>query len=244
MVEPDQVARRIRHALEGTQNQLNLKRNGRRRLIGVSNRESLQRCRLARHTSNLAKERRIAGAARRRLLKSLIADLCDNITHLLETSNAGGLDTLQRLLACHNVRAVQADDIGKLLNPVKELIQVHRPSQCDVSEMARTELIRVLTGGTDLAILNDAKSSVKDAIRNRLLRLVGLVGGNLHDAPLENVVGVCNAKLNSGNCVAHFTSYTVLCKVFVLPTAHVNCCIPEVVFTHNVSHEFCVVRLH
>ena len=244
MVEPDQVAGRICHALEGTENQLNLKRNGRRRIVGISKWEPLQRCCLSRHPSDLAKERRVAGAACRRLLKTLTADLCDNIAHLLEASNTGGLDTLQRLLTCHDMRAVQADDIGKLLNPVEELIKIDGPSQRDVSEMTRTELIGVLTGGADLAILNDTKSGVKDAIRNRLLRLVGLVGGNLHDAPLENVVGVCNAKLNSGNCVAHFTSYTVLCKVFVLPTAHVNCCIPEVVFTYNVSHEFLVVRLH
>lgn len=131
------------------------------------------------------------------------------------------------------MRAVEADDVAQLLNPVEELVEVHRPSQRNVSEVTWAELIRVLAGGADLAVLNDAEASIEDAIRHGLLRLIGLVGGNLHDAPLENVVGVCNAKLNSSDDVAHFTSYTVLCKVFVLPPNHVNCRLPKIIIVDN-----------
>jgi len=85
-----------------------------------------------------------------------------------------------------------------------------------VTEVAGAELVGVLAGRTDLAVLDDAESRIKDAIRDGLARLIGFVGSNLHDTPLEDVVGVCDAELNSGDCVSHFTSYTVLCKVFVL----------------------------
>lgn len=220
VIESKLVASGIRHTLEGAQNHLHLNRNRRRGLIGVADRESLQSCSLARNTRDLAKEGRLACAALARLLKSLRADLRNDLAGILEA-----LDALRRQLPDQlrriredDVRAVQADDVAQLLDPVEELVEIHRPSKCDVTEVSGAELVGVFAGGTDLAVLNDSEAGIKDAIRHRLSRLIGFVGGNLHDAPLENVVGVCDAELNSGDCVAHFTSYTVLCKVFVLGT--------------------------
>jgi len=85
-----------------------------------------------------------------------------------------------------------------------------------MTKVTRTELIGVFAGWADLAILNDTETRIKDTVRDRLARLIGLISCNLHDTPLQNVVGVCDAELNSSDSVAHFTSYTVLCKVFVL----------------------------
>ena len=114
------------------------------------------------------------------------------------------------------MRAIETDDVGQLLDPVEELVEIYRPSKRDMTKVSRTELVRMLACRTDLAVLNHAEAGIEDAIRYRLTRLIGFVGRNLHDTPLKNVVGVCDAELNSGDCIALFTSYTVLCKVFVL----------------------------
>lgn len=233
VVEANHVARLVRDTLECPQNQLNLNRHGWRRLVGVADWESLQRGCLASHTSNLAEEGRVAVLACRRLLLTLRADLGYDIANLLEPSQSSRLN-VQNLLGPENhARAVEADDVAQLLNPVEELVEIHGPSQRNVPEVTWAELVGVLAGGADLAVLNDAEAGIEDAIRHRLLRLVGLVGGNLHDAPLENVVGVCNAKLNSSDDVAHFTSYTVPCKVFVLPPNHVNRRLPKIIVHHD-----------
>lgn len=160
----------------------------------------------------------MACAAVRWLIDTLPTHLRYNLTGLLEAINAlrSDLSDLCNCVSQDDVRAIQADDVAQLLNPVEELVEVHWSGQSDVTKVTRTELVGVFAGRTDLAILNDTEARVEDAVWNRLARLIGLVGGNLHDTPLEDVVGVCDAELNSGDCVAHFTSYTVLCKVFVL----------------------------
>ena len=169
VVEPNQVARMVRNTLESPQNQLDLNRNRRRRIIGVSDRESLQRGRLACHTSDLPEERRRAMLADRRLLEALRSDLGHDVANLLEPSESGRLDIRQLARAKNHARTVQADDVAQLLNPIEELVEIHRPSKRDVSEVTRAELIRVLTCRADLAILNDTEANVKDAVRDGLL---------------------------------------------------------------------------
>jgi len=72
-----------------------------------------------------------------------------------------------------------------------------------VAKVSGTELVGLLTRRADLTVLNDAKSSIKDAIGNGLIALVGLVSGDLHNRPLGKVVGVCDAKLDAYNCITH-----------------------------------------
>jgi len=71
--------------------------------------------------------------------------------------------------------------------------------------MTGAELVRLLAGGTHLAILNHTEAGVKDAVRNRLVALVCLVRRDLDDTSLTDIFGVGNAKLDSHNCIAHFS---------------------------------------
>ena len=203
MIKSNQITCFVGHSLEGAQNHLHLKRDRWRRIIRVANRKRLKcRC-LAYRPRDLAEEGRFAGVACGWALRSLVTELRDDIPHLLEASKTRRLDLFNLLSAKNHAGAVQANHVCQLFHPVEELVKIHRASQRDVSKVSRAELVRVLTGRTDLAVLDDSETDIKDSIRNRLSRLIGLVGCNLHDTPLQNVVGVCDAKLNSDDRIAH-----------------------------------------
>ena len=203
VIKSNQITCFVGHSLEGAQNHLHLKRDRWRRIIRVANRKRLKcRC-LAYRPRDLAEEGRFAGVACGWALRSLVTELRDDIPHLLEASKTRRLDLFNLLSAKNHAGAVQANHVCQLFHPVEELVKIHRASQRDVSKVSRAELVRVLTGRTDLAVLDDSETDIKDSIRNRLSRLIGLVGCNLHDTPLQNVVGVCDAKLNSDDRVAH-----------------------------------------
>lgn len=213
MIESKQIAGLIRHALEGAEDHLDLDRNRRRRLIRIADREALETRGLSCNACDLAEEGRVTRAALRRLFESLGTHLCNDLASILEPFNALRRQPTNLLGSSlkDDVRAVQADDVAQLLNPVEELVEIHGSSKRDVTEVTGTELVRVLAGGTDLAVLNDSEARIKDTVRHRLSRLIGFVGGNLHDAPLENVVGVCDSELNSGDCVSHV--YFLYCSL-------------------------------
>ena len=72
--------------------------------------------------------------------------------------------------------------------------------------MTRAELVRLLARRTHLPVLDDAEAAVEDAIGNRLIALIGLVGRDFDDGPLANVLRVRNAELNTDNRVTHVDS--------------------------------------
>jgi UDP-glucose 4-epimerase len=75
-----------------------------------------------------------------------------------------------------------------------------------VTKVTGAELIGLLARGTDLAIFDNAKPGVKDAVWHRLVALIRFVSGDFHDRTLQDVFRVRNAELNSNDCVAHFTT--------------------------------------
>ena len=213
MIEAELVTVRVRDTLKRTQDHLHLKRNRRQLLfILLGERVSFESRSLAENANDLLEDRCRTGETELRLLP------VDSFADLLESGKTSRRRVLDSTFQ-QNLRAVQADGVRQLLDPVEELVEVDRASERDVTEVSGTILIRVLAGRTDLAVLDDTEPRIKHAICNRLTRLICFVSCNLHDTPFENVVGVCDAKLNASDCVAHFTSYTVLCKVFVFTSA-------------------------
>jgi len=196
-VEPEQTAGLVRHALEGTQDQLGLNRC--RRFIAKA--QTLQRRSLAQNLGDLAMKRRRTGAAH----KDLIFLGCRaEITDLLEERQTTALRILRQLLgARQRIRAGQTDHIRQLLNHIEELVEIDRTGHLNVAKVSGTELVGLLTRRADLTVLDDTKSSIKDAIGNGLIALVGLVSGDLHNRPLGKVVGVCDAKLDAYDSVTH-----------------------------------------
>lgn len=126
-----------------------------------------------------------------------------HVTDLLEPRQARRLQRLHVLLRSQDLGAVQADHIRQLLHHVKELIEVDGTSQPDVAEMTRAELVRLLACRTYLAVFNDAEPRIEDAICDGLIVLVCLVCDDLDDGALEQILGVCNAELDTDDSITH-----------------------------------------
>ena len=101
---------------------------------------------------------------------------------------------------------VQTDHVTNLLHNIEELVEIDRSCECNVTKVTWTELIGLLTGWTYLTILNDTETAIEHAIGDRLIALVGLVGGHFHNGTLTDVLGIGNAELNAYNSVAHVVS--------------------------------------
>ena len=138
----------------------------------------------------------------------------DGLTNVLDAPLTCRANAAQLFRCQKRSRAVHADEVAHLFDDIEELVEIHRTSQTDVTEMTRTVLVCLLAGRADLAILNDTELGVKDAARNRLTALVGLVCRNLDHTALDNVVGARNAELNAYDCVAH-DAY-LLCSMYIL----------------------------
>ena len=84
-----------------------------------------------------------------------------------------------------------------------------------MSKVPRTVLVGLFAGRAHLAVLNDSEARIKHAIRRRIPAEVGFVGGDLHDAALDDVIGVSDAKLNAYDCVTHCSIVILPCRLFV-----------------------------
>jgi hypothetical protein len=99
--------------------------------------------------------------------------------------------------------AREADEVAELLGSLKELVEIDRPSEWNVSKVTGAQLVRLLTRGADLAILYDSEACVKDTVGDGLVALIGLVSRDFDNRPLADVLGVGNAKLNADDCIPH-----------------------------------------
>ena len=187
----------IRDALEGAEDHLGLKidrvRFGVRQL-------SLQGRSLAHDLGDLLEDGRLAVRALEWLI---LLRRRAHVADLLEPRQTRRLQRLHVLLRSQDLGAVQADHIRQLLHHVKELIEVDRAGQPDVAEMTRAELVRLLACGADLAVFNDAETRIEDAICNGLIVLVCLVCDDLDNGALEQILGVCNAELDTDDRITH-----------------------------------------
>ena len=84
-----------------------------------------------------------------------------------------------------------------------------------MAKVPRAVLVGLFAGRADLAILNHSETRIKHAIRRGIPAEVGFVGGDLHDAALDNVIGVRDAKLNAYDCVTHCSIVILPCRLFV-----------------------------
>ena len=209
-IEAEGLAVLVRDALESPQNHLCLQGCWRSRLRGhltlCDGKLALQRRRLAHHLGHLGKDRGVAHGAEERLL------LSQDIANLLEAAHPW---RRVRARAGQGCRAVQAHAIAELLDHIEELVEIHGPSQRNVSKVSRAVLVGLLAGRADLAVLNHSETRIKHAIRRGIPAEVGLVGGDLYDAALDNVIGVSDAKLNAYDCVTHCTIVILPCRLFV-----------------------------
>lgn len=179
-IESELTALLIRQALEGTQNDLRLERNG-FTLLAFSLKST---CR----TIDLG-------------------DVLEDLGLALGTETGLGANLR---VAWQNFAAVQADLIGELVNHVLELNELHRSCHTNVTEMPGALQIRVAARRADLSILGGTKARIKDAARNRLISLVVFVCGDLDDTLLENIVGAPDAELDADDLVAHLTAVLFL----------------------------------
>ena len=212
-VEAKHLAVLIGDALEGTVDELGLNRHRRGCFFALGGRIlTLERCDLSGNLGNL-------GEGPSQALGACLGTL-HVVANVLEPRHTR--EARVHLVGIHRDanaivewnRAVEADHIRKLLDGVEELVEIDGTSQCNVSEVTRAELVRLLAGGADLPILNDTEACIKHAIRNRLVALVGLVGGDFHDGALANILGIRNPKLNSNDSVAHDAYSYALCRFF------------------------------
>jgi hypothetical protein len=107
--------------------------------------------------------------------------------------------------------ARETDEVAKLLGSLKELVEIHRPSERNVSKVTGAQLVRLLARGADLAILYHSEPCVKDPVGDRLIALIGLVGCDLDDGPLADVLGVGNAELDADDCIPHSVYLLLSC---------------------------------
>jgi len=96
-----------------------------------------------------------------------------------------GMECLVNLeLAAPNTRTAQ--DIH---NPGHKVDGIDGPRQAIEAEMARTAVIRLATGPTNLAILENAHAGIKEAPTLGLISFKGGLGCNFDDRPLLNLFG-------------------------------------------------------
>ena len=133
-----------------------------------------------------------------------IGSLLECITHFLETSHTLRRHCIDFRFFNEEFGTVETDQVAKFLDGIKELIQIDWTCEFNVTEMAWTELVSLFTGGTDFTVLNDTETSIKDAIGNRLIALIGFIGGHLYDGSFTNIVWVGNPKLNTHDCITHY----------------------------------------
>lgn len=187
----------VRDALEGAEDHFGLEidrvRFGVRQL-------SLQGRSLAHDLCNLLEDGRLAVRALKWLV---LLRRRAHVTDLLEPRQARRLQRLHVLLGSQDLGAVQADHICQLLHHVKELVEVDWTSQSNMSEMTWAELIRLLASWADLAVFNDAETCIEDAICDGLIVLVCLVCDDLDNGALEQILGVCNAELDTDDRITH-----------------------------------------
>lgn len=208
VIESQAVAVCVRDALKGTKNKLGLE-DGRLfcvAIFGVVFGDDAQLERTLQF-GNHGEERLAVGA----FLGTLA--VARHLEDLLEARHSRRAESVHVHVVHNQLGAVQADDRARVLNHVGELVEVHGSCEGNVSKMSGTQLVCLLAGGAHLAVLNHTKPRVKHAVRHGLVALVGLVCGNLHDTPLENVVGVCDAKLDANDCVTHL-DYFLFIRVY------------------------------
>jgi len=126
--------------------------------------------------------------------------------------------------------AGQTEDVAELLHRIEELIQIDRAGQLDVSKVTRAILVGQLACRADLAVLNHAEARIEHAIGNCLGGLICLVSCDLDHAALQDVVRISDTKLNTDDCVTHFTS----CYVFAYIIRFYRRATTRVAF-HNAS---------
>jgi len=80
-----------------------------------------------------------------------------------------------------------------------------------VAKVTRAELVGLLAGRTDLAVFDDAETSIEDAICDGLIVLVGLVGENFNDGALDEVLRIRDSELNSDDSITHVEYLLLLC---------------------------------
>ena len=124
-----------------------------------------------------------------------------NVLEPCGTSRAG--QRVNVLCRHDRLRAAQTDEIRELLDRVEELVEIDRTCEFNVSEVTRTGLVCLFACGAHLAVLNHTEACVEHAIRYGLVALIGLIGRNLDDAPLADVLRVRDAELNAYDRVAH-----------------------------------------
>ena len=80
------------------------------------------------------------------------------VTHFLKSRHTRCGQTVKDFGCKDGLGTVQANHIAEFLYRIEELIQIHRSCKFNVSEMSGAKLIRLFTGRTDLAVLNDSES--------------------------------------------------------------------------------------
>ena len=128
--------------------------------------------------------------------------LCRDIADCLEACCSRGSDLVETL-SDERLGAVEADDVCESSDRIKELVEIDRTRESDVTEVTRAVLVGLLAGRALLSILNNAEAGVKDTVGDGLTALVGLVGGDLNNRTLEDVVRVGESELNANDSVTH-----------------------------------------
>ena len=133
-----------------------------------------------------------------------IWSLLERIAHFLESSHTLGRHCIDFRFFNEEFGTVETNQVCKFFNGIKELIQIDRSCKFNVSKMTWTELVGLFAGGTDFTVLNDTETSIKDAIGNWLIALIGFISGHLYNRSFTNIVWVGNPKLNTDDCITHY----------------------------------------
>jgi len=108
-----------------------------------------------------------------------------------------------------------------------------------VSKVTWAVLIGLFAGGTYFAVFDYTKASIKYTVGNGLAALMSLFSIYFYDGALQYVIWVCDAKLNTYNCISHIYYLLSLCLDYsVLKIPEFYCQIPELIVQHKFVNEF------
>jgi hypothetical protein len=201
-IESELLAVGVGNPLKGTEDKLDLQRNrSRGRLTLGCGEKTLERRGLADHLGDLCKGGGGAVWTRRgmAIILAVPLELC------------GSWKIWRSWPIRESLGTREADEVAKFLGRLKELVEIDRPSERNVSKVTGAQLVCLLARGADLAILYHSEPCVKDPVGDRLIALIGLVGRDLDDGPLADVLGVGNAELDADDCIPHSVYLLLSC---------------------------------
>jgi hypothetical protein len=105
------------------------------------------------------------------------------------------------------VGAVHAYTVKYFLEVGKELVEVDRTSEGDVTEVTLAFQVGMFAGGADFTGVYDTKTGIEYTTGYRIVSLIGFVCDDVNNASAKDFFRASDAKLNPNNNFRHCSYY-------------------------------------